>query len=152
MLKEIKARDITQAVRELCIKANISLNDDIKGEIRQAAQRESWPMAKDILDRILTNIDVAQREELPACQDTGVACVFVELGQEVHIIGGSLEDAINEGVRQGYRDGYLRKSMVHDPLDRINTGDNTPAVIYYDILPGEECKITVAPKGAGSEN
>ena len=151
-LKEINARDITKLVRDLCIKSNISLNGDIRERIRKASQEEPWPMARDILERILTNIQVAEEEQLPACQDTGLACVFVELGQEVHIVGGNLREAINEGVRQGYRDGYLRKSVVRDPLERVNTGDNTPAVIYYDIVPGEDCRITVAPKGFGTEN
>ena len=109
-------------------------------------------MAKEILEKILTNIDIAKKEEMPICQDTGMACVFIEIGQDVHIIGGNLKDAINEGIRQGYNEGFLRKSVVKDPLDRINTMDNTPAIIYYDIVEGDKLKIKVAPKGFGSEN
>lgn len=108
-------------------------------------------MAKEILEKILTNIDIAkENEEMPICQDTGMACVFIEIGQDVHIIGGNLKDAINEGIRQGYNEGFLRKSVVKDPLDRINTMDNTPAIIYYDIVEGDKLKIKVAPKGFGS--
>lgn len=151
-MKEINVLEITNAIKKLCIDSNYYLSEDIKGVIREALKQEKWPMAKDILEKILTNIDIAKNEDMPMCQDTGMACIFVELGQDVHIKGGSLEDAINEGVRQGYIEGYLRKSVVKDPLDRVNTKDNTPAIIYYNVVQGDKLKITVAPKGFGSEN
>ena len=151
-MKEINVSEITKAVKKLCIDSNYYISKDVKDKIEDAFNNESWPMSKDILDKILTNIDIAKNENMPACQDTGMACVFVEVGQEVHIVDGILEDSINEGVRQGYEEGYLRKSVVKDPLDRVNTKDNTPAVIYYDIVPGDKLNITVAPKGFGSEN
>lgn len=151
-MREINVLDITKAVRNLCIDANYYLSEDVKEKIKVASEDEAWPMAKGILDKILTNVDIAKNEKMPICQDTGMACIFVKIGQDVHIVGGSLEEAINEGVRQGYKDGYLRKSVVKDPLDRVNTQDNTPAVIYYDIVPGDKLKITVSPKGFGSEN
>lgn len=151
-MKEVNTAEIVKAVKKMCISSNIHLNEDVKNKIKEASNNEKWPMAKGILDKILDNVDIAAAENMPMCQDTGMACVFVELGQDVHIVGGSIEDAINEGVRQGYEEGYLRKSVVKDPLDRVNTKDNTPAVIYYDVVPGEKLKITVAPKGFGSEN
>lgn len=151
-MREINVLEITKAVKKLCIDANYYLSDDVKNKIKEAYDDESWDMAKGILDKILNNVEIAKNEDMPICQDTGMACVFVELGQEVHVVGGSLQDAINEGVRQGYTEGYLRKSVVKDPLDRVNTQDNTPAVIYYDIIPGDKIKIVVAPKGFGSEN
>ena len=150
-MREISSALITDAVARLCIKANCHLGDDVKNCIYAARERESWPMAAEILDRITENFNIAHRDGVPVCQDTGVACVFIKVGQDVHITGG-LTEAVNEGVRRGYRDGYLRKSVVGDPLERINTGDNTPAMIYYDIVPGDEVEITVAPKGFGSEN
>ena len=119
--------------------------------IESGYKKECWPQAREILDRIIENYQIAEREVRPICQDTGLACVFVNIGQDVHI-DGNLTDAIHEGVRQGYTEGYLRKSVVRDPLDRINTGDNTPAMIYYDIVPGDKVEIIVAPKGAGTEN
>jgi len=151
-LKEIHVADITRLVKELCINSNYYISKDVQGKIEESAKNEPWPIAKDILDKILKNIEIARNENLPACQDTGMACVFIEIGQEVHVTGGDLENAIHEGVRQGYSEGYLRKSVVGDPLERINTKDNTPAVIYYDIVPGDKLGITVAPKGFGSEN
>ena len=151
-MKEIHFNDIAEAVKKLCIDANYYLPQDVKNEISQARDNETWPMAKDILEKILTNVDISREESVPMCQDTGMACVFIQLGQEVHITGGILEDAINEGVRKGYSEGYLRKSVVKDPIVRQNTEDNTPAVIYYDIVPGDKLKIIVAPKGFGSEN
>ncbi|RBP65944.1 fumarate hydratase subunit alpha [Alkalibaculum bacchi] len=151
-MKDIKVEDITEAVKQLCIDANYNIPLDVKEKIEEAASCEPWPMAKEILDHILENIKIAREESMPACQDTGMTCVFVELGQDVHIVGGLLEDAINEGVRLGYNKGYLRKSVVKDPLNRINTKDNTPAIIYYHIVEGDQLKITVAPKGFGSEN
>lgn len=151
-MREINVLEITKAVKKLCVDANYYLSADVKNKIKEAYNDESWDMAKGILDKILTNVEIAKNEDMPICQDTGMACVFVELGQEVHLVGGSLEEAINEGVRQGYTEGYLRKSVVKDPLDRVNTQDNTPAIIYYDIVPGDKVKIIVAPKGFGSEN
>lgn len=151
-MREINVSEITKAVKKLCVDANYYLSDDVKNKIQEAYNDEAWDMAKDILGKILKNVEIAKNEDMPICQDTGMACVFVELGQEVHLVGGSLEEAINEGVRQGYTEGYLRKSVVKDPLDRVNTKDNTPAIIYYDIVPGDKLKIVVAPKGFGSEN
>lgn len=151
-MKEINVSDITKAIKSMCIEANYYLSDDIRDRLKEAYQKETWDIAKDILEKIMKNADIAKNEKMPMCQDTGMTCVFVDMGQDVHIIGGSLEDAINEGVRQGYTEGYLRKSVVKDPLDRVNTKDNTPAVIYYNIVPGDKLKITIAPKGFGSEN
>ncbi|MBQ3547376.1 MAG: fumarate hydratase [Clostridia bacterium] len=150
-MREIDALTITNTVKKLCIEANCHLSCDIKNCISACAENEPWPTAKDILNQIIENYEIADRENLPICQDTGVACVFLEIGQDVHI-NGNLNDAINEGVRQGYSGGFLRKSVVRDPLDRVNTGDNTPAMIYYEIVSGDKIKITVAPKGFGSEN
>ncbi|AKA71454.1 fumarate hydratase [Clostridium scatologenes] len=151
-MRDINISEITSSIKKLCIDANYFLSEDVKSRIKKAKEEETWDMAKGILEKILENVDIAKNEQMPMCQDTGMACVFVELGQDVHIVGGSLEDAINEGVRQGYTEGYLRKSVVKDPLDRVNTKDNTPAVIYYNLVPGDKLKITVAPKGFGSEN
>jgi len=151
-MREIKVSQITEAIRKLCIDANYYLGSDIKNRLIKSHEEEDWDIAKGILNKILINADIAKNEDMPMCQDTGVACVFIEIGQEVQVVGGALEDAINEGVRQGYKDGYLRKSVVKDPLDRVNTKDNTPAMIYYNIVPGDKLKITVAPKGFGSEN
>lgn len=151
-MKEISVDIVIESVKKLCINTNYYLPEDVKQKLDSARENETWPMARDILDKILLNVDIAKTEQMPMCQDTGMACVFVELGQEVHITGGNLEDAINEGVRQGYVEGYLRKSVVRDPIVRENTGDNTPAVIYYEVVPGDKLKITLAPKGFGSEN
>lgn len=151
-MREINVIEITKAVKKLCIDANYYLSDDVKNKIKEAYNNEPWDMAKGMLDKILKNVEIAKNEDMPICQDTGMACVFIELGQEVQLVGGSLTEAINEGVRQGYTEGYLRKSVVKDPLDRVNTQDNTPAIIYYDIVPGDKLKIVVAPKGFGSEN
>ena len=150
-MRVISAQQISDVVKNLCIQANCHLPDDMKDCITKYQAAEVWAPAKEILDRIVENFQIADREDRPICQDTGLACVFVSVGQEVHI-DGNLTDAINEGVRQGYIEGYLRKSVVRDPLDRVNTGDNTPAMIYYDIVPGDKIEIVVAPKGAGSEN
>ncbi|MBU3137246.1 fumarate hydratase [Clostridium gasigenes] len=151
-MREINVEVITDAVKNLCINSNYFLSNDIKSALLKSKEEETWDLAKDILDKIIINSDIAKREQMPMCQDTGMACVFIEVGQEVHIVGGLLEEAINEGVRRGYEDGLLRKSVVKDPIDRINTKDNTPAVIYYNIVAGNNIKITVAPKGFGSEN
>ena len=150
-MREIKSEKITEVVRKLCIEANCHLPDDVKRCIISAREKETWQGASEILDRIVENYEIADNENVPICQDTGAACVFVSIGQDVHV-SGNITDAINEGVRQGYADGYLRKSIVKDPLDRVNTGDNTPAMIYYDITDGDKIEITVAPKGFGSEN
>ena len=150
-MRIIKAEQVTQSVRRLCIEANCHLTDDLKNCISACRSCEPFPVAQGILDQIIENYQIADENNVPVCQDTGMACVFVEMGQDVHV-EGNLEEAIHEGVRQGYADGYLRKSVVRDPLDRVNTGDNTPAMIYYDIVPGDQLKITVAPKGFGSEN
>ena len=151
-MREIEAAKITDTVKRLCIQANVILPEDVKNCIIKRKSEENWAPAREILDRIEENFELAAAENVPICQDTGVACVFLEIGQEVHIAGGDITQAVNEGVRQGYAEGYLRKSVVRDPLDRVNTGDNTPAMIYYDIVPGDKIKITVAPKGFGSEN
>ena len=151
-MREIEAAKITDTVKRLCIQANVILPEDVKNCIIKRKSEENWAPAREILDRIEENFELAAAENVPICQDTGVACVFLEIGQEVHIAGGDITQAVNEGVRQGYAEGYLRKSVVRDPLDRVNTGDNTPAMIYYDIVPGDKIKITVAPKDFGSEN
>ena len=150
-MREISAEKITETVAKLCIDANILLPDDVRACLAEKREEESFGIAGEILDRITENYKIAESEKLPICQDTGVACVFLDIGQDVHI-DGDIEKAVNEGVRRGYADGYLRKSVVKDPLDRVNTGDNTPAMIYYDMAPGDKLKITVAPKGFGSEN
>ncbi|MBQ5813350.1 MAG: fumarate hydratase [Clostridia bacterium] len=150
-MREINAQEITSAVKRLCMEANSFLPSDIKERICAGCQNESWDLAKNILGIIKENYEIAEEKYVPICQDTGVACVFLEIGQDVHI-NGDLNEAINEGVRQGYGEGCLRKSVVKDPLDRVNTKDNTPAMIYYEIVPGDKVKVTVAPKGFGSEN
>ncbi|HWP51220.1 MAG TPA: fumarate hydratase [Clostridia bacterium] len=150
-MKRITALQVTDAVKMLCIEANRILPSDVSAALDAAKSAESWPTACGVLDDIIENYHRAQALDMPICQDTGTACIFVELGQEVYV-EGSLTDAINEGVRRGYTEGYLRKSIVSDPLERKNTRDNTPAVITYDVVPGNRLTITVAPKGAGSEN
>ena len=150
-MREIQAQQITQTIRQLCIDANCHLAGDVKNQIKQCRSCETFPVAQGILDKIIQNYEIADENVVPICQDTGVACVFLEIGQDVHV-NGNLEEAVHEGVRQGYQDGYLRKSVVADPLNRVNTKDNTPAMMYYDIVPGVGFKITVAPKGFGSEN
>lgn len=150
-MREINANLITETVKKLCIDANYHLTGDIKDCIVNCRKNEPWPQAQEILDRIIENYEIADAQNQSVCQDTGVACVFLKIGQDVHITG-DLTDAINEGVRQGYAEGYLRKSVVRDPLDRVNTGDNTPAMLYTEIVPGDKIEITVAPKGFGSEN
>jgi len=150
-MREISSQRITETVKKLCIEANCHLTDDLKTCIRSARAQENWPQAQEILDRIIDNFQIADEQNLPICQDTGAACVFLKIGQEVHVTG-SITDAVNEGVRQGYEEGYLRKSIVGDPLRRVNTGDNTPAFLYYELVDGDQIEITVAPKGFGSEN
>ena len=149
-MREIPASAITDTVAALCVKACTDLPEDVRERIRDCRQAETWPTAQDILDVIIENYET--NGTIPLCQDTGMACVFLEVGQEVHITGGGLYDAVHAGVAKGYTDGLLRKSVVGDPLERVNTGDNTPAVIYTDIVPGDKLTITVAPKGFGSEN
>ena len=151
-MREINASEITAAVRDLCIDANYELADDMKKAMKDAAENESSPLGKKILGQLLENLDIAKEDTVPICQDTGMAVVFVEIGQDVHITGGDFEEAVNEGVRQGYVQGYLRKSVVSDPLIRENTNDNTPAIVHVKIVSGDKIKITVAPKGFGSEN
>ena len=151
-MREIHISEIISTVRDLCIESNYYLSSDVKESLCKAKEDETWPLAENVLDQLILNSNIAQKEDMPICQDTGMACVFVEIGQEVHIVGGLLQDAINEGVRRGYDEGFLRKSVVKDPIHRVNTKDNTPAIIYYDIVSGDKIKITVAPKGFGSEN
>jgi len=150
-MRELSAERITETVKRLCIEANCYLPQDVKDRITGSHACEAWPQAKEILERIIENYQIADEKAQPICQDTGVACVFLKIGQELHITG-DISEAVNEGVRQGYGEGYLRKSVVKDPLNRVNTGDNTPAMIYYELVPGDKLEITVAPKGFGSEN
>ena len=150
-MREIQATQITEVVKRLCIEANCHLPQDMKDRIQACYDQEPWPQAKEILERIIENYQIADQKDQPICQDTGMACVFLKIGQEIHV-QGDLNEAIHEGVRQGYTEGFLRKSVVRDPLDRVNTKDNTPAMIYYDLVPGDKLEITVAPKGFGSEN
>jgi fumarate hydratase subunit alpha len=150
-MRDISAEKIEEAVARLCIEANRTLPPDVERAIAAAQNSESWPGARGTLGLLRENMRIARQKELPVCQDTGLACVFAEIGQDVHITG-SFEDAVNSGVRRGYEDGYLRKSVVADPLRRVNTGDNTPAAVTVHLVPGDGLKITVAPKGFGSEN
>lgn len=150
-MRTVEADLITQAVKELCIDANINLPRDVCRAIDTAMEKEDWRQAKGTLQLLKDNYQLAAKNKVAICQDTGLACVFIKIGQEVYV-RGSIEDAVNRGVRRGYREGYLRKSCVSDPLRRVNTNDNTPAMIYYDIVPGDKLEITVAPKGFGSEN
>ena len=150
-MREIDVKRITKEVRDLCIQANTDLGEDVLQAFDRAIKQEESPVAIDILKELKENARIAKEEKLPICQDTGFAVVFVDLGQDVHLVGGNLNEAITEGVRQGYRDGYLRKSICH-PFTRVNTGDNTPVIIHTEVVRGDQIKITVAPKGAGSEN
>lgn len=143
---------ITENIKEMCVEANHYLSEDMKAAFSQAAESEKTPLGRRILNQLNENLQIAAEDMIPICQDTGMAVIFMEIGQEVHFEGGILEDAVNEGVRQGYTEGFLRKSVVRDPLIRENTKDNTPAVIHYEIVSGDQVKITVAPKGFGSEN
>lgn len=151
-MREINVKDITEAVKELCIDSNLYLPKDISDALINNMKEEKDELSRDILQQLIDNSNLAKKNKIPICQDTGMTCVFIECGQDIHIVGGNINNAINEGVRQGYEEGYLRKSIVSDPIQRINTKDNTPAVIYYEIVSGENIKITVAPKGFGSEN
>lgn len=152
MIREINVSEITAAIKEMCIQANHFLSPDMDKALKAATVNEESPLGKKILNQLQENLKIAGEDMIPICQDTGMAVFFIEIGQDVHFTGGVLEDAINEGVRQGYTDGYLRKSVVKDPLIRENTKDNTPAVIHYSIVSGDKVKITFAPKGFGSEN
>ena len=151
-MRTINTDEIIQTVKKMCIEANLKLSEDMEKAVRNAATEEDSVLGRQILTQLCENLDIAAKEQIPICQDTGMAVFFVNVGQDVHIEGMNLTDAINEGVRQGYTEGYLRKSVVRDPLIRENTKDNTPAIIHYDIVPGENIEITIAPKGFGSEN
>lgn len=151
-MRNINTEEIVKNIKEMCIESNHFLSADMKKVFEKAADEETSPLGRQILGQLKENLEIAGNDMIPICQDTGMAVVFVKVGQEVHIEGGALTDAINEGVRQGYVDGYLRKSVVKDPIERENTKDNTPAVIHYDIVPGDKVDITIAPKGFGSEN
>lgn len=151
-MRELDVSVITDNLKEMCIEANHFLSDDMKTALDEACKIEVAPLGKQILGQLQDNLDIAGKDMIPICQDTGMAVVFIEVGQDVHLTGGDITDAINEGVRRGYVDGFLRKSVVKDPLIRENTKDNTPAVIHYSIVPGDKVKLTIAPKGFGSEN
>lgn len=151
-MRNIPLSEVTRTIKEMCIEANHFLSPDMREALSEAADSEKSVLGKIVLEQLKENLNIAGQDMIPICQDTGMAVVFMEIGQEVHFEGGSLEDAINEGVRQGYVEGYLRKSVVKDPIIRENTKDNTPAVIHYNIVPGDRVKITIAPKGFGSEN
>ncbi len=151
-MREVDVSEITSAVRDMCIEANYNLSSDMQKAMETAEKEEESELGKKILKQLLENLDIAKEDMVPICQDTGMAVVFMEIGQDVHLIGGDLEEAVNEGVKLGYVEGYLRKSVVSDPLLRVNTKDNTPAILHTRIVPGEKIKITVAPKGFGSEN
>ena len=151
-MRTVDVSVLAQNISEMCIEANHYLSEDMKTAFTEAQNREQAPLGRQILSQLQENMEIAEKDMIPICQDTGMAVVFLEIGQDVHFVGGNLEDAINEGVRRGYDKGYLRKSVVKDPVHRGNTGDNTPAMIYTEIVPGEQIKITVGPKGFGSEN
>ncbi len=151
-MRQIEAKDIIQAVKEMCIEATHFLTKDMVSAMNDACEKECSPVGKQVLEQLQDNLKIAAEEMIPICQDTGMAVVFAELGQEVSIVGGNLEDTIQEGIRQGYREGYLRMSVVKDPFIRENTKDNSPGVIHYEVLPGKDLKLTLAPKGFGSEN
>lgn len=151
-MREISCNAIISSIKEMCIQATHYLSDDMKSALYKGVEKEESPLGRQILEQLCENLTIAGEDMIPICQDTGMAVVFVEIGQEVHITDGGLEDAINEGVRQGYVEGYLRKSVVSDPIERVNTQDNTPTIIHYSIVPGDRFRITLAPKGFGSEN
>lgn len=151
-MRNFEVRKITENLEEMCYEANHILSEDMKERFREACETEKSPLGKQILKQLEENLEIAKSDQIPICQDTGMAVVFLEIGQDVHFTGGKLEDAIQEGIRMGYKNGYLRKSVVGDPILRVNTKDNTPAVIHYEIVEGEQVRITLAPKGFGSEN
>lgn len=152
MIREVDTSKITEAIRDMCIAANYGLQDDMRQRLDQAKNTEQNPLGRQILEQLEKNLAIAKEDQVPICQDTGMATVFLEIGQDVHFTGGNLTDAVNEGVRRGYVEGYLRKSVVSDPLLRVNTKDNTPCILHEEIVPGDQVTITVAPKGFGSEN
>ena len=152
IMREISVNEISKNIKEMCIQANHFLSEDMRCAFREAEQKEKSPLGRQILDQLEENLKIAGEDMIPICQDTGMAVVFLKVGQEVHFVDGNITDAVNEGVRQGYVEGYLRKSVVKDPIERVNTGDNTPAVIHYELTAGDQVEITVAPKGFGSEN
>lgn len=152
MIREIPVHQISRNICQMCIEANISLSSDMQKGLARAGKEEISPLGKKVLEQLEENLEIAGQEQIPICQDTGMAVVFLEVGQDVHLIDGDLRKAVNEGVRRGYREGYLRKSVVRDPILRENTRDNTPAVLYVKLVPGDQVKITLAPKGFGSEN
>lgn len=152
MIRTVHVKEITENIKEMCIEANHFLSEDMEKAMKNALTQEKAPLGCQILKQLQENLQIAGADRIPICQDTGMAVIFLEIGQDIHFEGGSLEEAVNEGVRQGYEEGYLRKSVVKDPLIRENTRDNTPAVIHYELVPGDQVKITVAPKGFGSEN
>lgn len=151
-MRTIHTDDIIKNIKEMCIEANLSLSEDMKQALNHVAESEESALGKQVLGQLKKNLEIAAADRIPICQDTGMAVVFLKIGQDVHIEGQALEDAVNEGIRQGYTEGYLRKSIVKDPVMRENTKDNTPGVIHYEIVPGQQLEITVAPKGFGSEN
>lgn len=151
-MRSINVEEITKNIKEMCIEANYYLSEDMSKALKNATETEKSPLGKQILNQLQDNLEIAGKDMIPICQDTGMAVVFLEVGQEVHFEGGLIEDAVNEGIRQGYVDGYLRKSVVNDPIIRKNTKDNTPGIIHYKIVEGDKVKIKVAPKGFGSEN
>ena len=151
-MRTINAEEITKNIKEMCMQVNIDLSDDVKEAVLLAKEKEESPIGRQILGQLEENMQIAKSEQIPICQDTGMTVVFLKIGQDVHIEGGYVEDAVNEGIRQGYKEGYLRKSVVGDPIIRENTKDNTPGIIHYEIVPGDKLEITVAPKGFGSEN
>lgn len=151
-MRKINVNEIIDKVKEMCIKANYELGEDVLKKLQDAKNKEQSPVGKDILDKLILNASISKEKQMPMCQDTGMAVFFVEVGQDIYIEGGNLTEAINEGVRQGYKEGFLRKSVVNDPIIRKNTMDNTPAIIHYDLVDGDKLKISFAPKGFGSEN
>lgn len=151
-MRIVKAEDITKNIKEMCIEANLALSDDVREAICEAGQTETSELGKQIIKTLEENMSIAEADQIPICQDTGMTVVFAKIGQDVHIEGMYVEDAINQGIREGYKEGYLRKSVVKDPIDRVNTKDNTPGVIHYEIVKGDKIELTVAPKGFGSEN
>lgn len=151
-MREVSVKKVTENIKEMCIEANYFLSEDMKKVFCEAVKKEEAPLGRQILNQLEENLEIAGNDMIPICQDTGMAVVFIKAGQEVHFTDGNLTDAVNEGVRQGYTEGYLRKSVVGDPIERVNTKDNTPAIIHYEIVDGDQVDITVAPKGFGSEN
>ncbi len=151
-MRVINTSEIINQIRDMCMQVNVQLSDDVKTAILSGKEKEESPLGCQILGQLEENMNIAAEMNIPICQDTGMTVVFLKVGQDVHFEGNFIEDAVNEGIRQGYKDGYLRKSVVKDPVDRVNTGDNTPGVIHYEIVPGDQVEITVAPKGFGSEN